>query len=428
MYEQKQTPAWITNGKVNEVAFAEEFLREHEMVCCDGAFFTKGGRVTDERLLKRLIYLMLRDHVATGLSRKVDGILSTMRLACSHRQLKPDPMVLHVNNGTYHFHEGVSSEKQFCRHRLQANLDFYQPKPEIWLRFLDELLSPIDILTLQEYMGYCLIPTTKAQKMLLITGSGGEGKSRIGVVMKAIMGSNMSLGSLAKIESSPFARADLEHILVMVDDDMQMEALNSTGYLKSIITAELPMDLERKGEQSYQGRLCVRFLAFGNGLLRSLHDRSHGFFRRQIILSTLPRNPDRIDDPELGEKLVAERDAIFLWCLEGLFRLMENNFQFTISPEAENNLKKAEYEGNNILEFMASTGYIRYDFSGTITSRRLYEIYRVWCEDNALRPLGDRSFWSYIREHALEYNLDYNNHIPIGNGKNARGFRGIREV
>ena len=428
MYEQKQTPAWITNGKVNEVAFAEEFLREHEMVCCDGAFFTKGGRVTDERLLKRLIYLMLRDHVATGLSRKVDGILSTMRLACSHRQLKPDPMVLHVNNGTYHFHEGFSSEKQFCRHRLQANLDFYQPKPEIWLRFLDELLSPIDILTLQEYMGYCLIPTTKAQKMLLITGSGGEGKSRIGVVMKAIMGSNMSLGSLAKIESSPFARADLEHILVMVDDDMQMEALNSTGYLKSIITAELPMDLERKGEQSYQGRLCVRFLAFGNGLLRSLHDRSHGFFRRQIILSTLPRNPDRIDDPELGEKLVAERDAIFLWCLEGLFRLMENNFQFTISPEAENNLKKAEYEGNNILEFMASTGYIRYDFSGTITSRRLYEIYRVWCEDNALRPLGDRSFWSYIREHALEYNLDYNNHIPIGNGKNARGFRGIREV
>ena len=48
-------------------------------------------------------------------------------------------------------------------------------------------------------------------------------------------------------------RADLEHELVMVDDDMKMEALKSTHYLKSLITAEMPMDLERKGEQSYQG-------------------------------------------------------------------------------------------------------------------------------------------------------------------------------
>ena len=43
------------------------------------------------------------------------------------------------------------------------------------------------------------------------------------------------------------------------------------------------MDLERKREQSYQGLLYVRFLCFGNGALTALHDRSDGFFRRQII-------------------------------------------------------------------------------------------------------------------------------------------------
>ena len=45
--------------------------------------------------------------------------------------------------------------------------------------FLDGLLIPEDILTLQEYLGYLLIPSTKAQKMLVMTGKGGEGKSRI---------------------------------------------------------------------------------------------------------------------------------------------------------------------------------------------------------------------------------------------------------
>jgi putative DNA primase/helicase len=214
----------------------------------------------------------------------------------------------------------------------------------------------------------------------------------------------------------------------MVDDDMQMEALSSTNYLKSIITAELPMDLEKKGEQSYQGRLTVRFMAFGNGMLRSLHDRSHGFFRRQIILSTLPKDPNRVDDPDLGEKLVAEKDAIFMWCFEGLYRLMLNQFRFTISERAMENLHKAELEGNNILEFMGSTGYIAFDYQARTTSKRLYEVYRDWCEDNALRPLSDRSFWSYLREHALELGISYTNHVPIGNGKNARGFQGIRVV
>ena len=124
----------------------------------------------------------------------------------------------------------------------------------IWLRFLSDLLEPEDVLTLQEYLGYCLIPTNRGQVMMLLKGNGGEGKSRIGVVMQKLLGSNMKNGSIAKVERSPFARADLEHELLMVDDDMKLEALKSTHYLKSLITAEMPMDLERKGEQSYQGQ------------------------------------------------------------------------------------------------------------------------------------------------------------------------------
>ena len=61
--------------------------------------------------------------------------------------------------------------------------------------------------------------------MMLLKGNGGEGKSRIGVVMQAMLGVNLKNGSIAKVERSPFARSDLEHELVMVDDDMKMEAL-----------------------------------------------------------------------------------------------------------------------------------------------------------------------------------------------------------
>ena len=124
--------------------------------------------------------------------------------------------------------------------------------------------------------------------------TGGEGKSRIGLVLRSLLGANMNTGSIAKVETSPFARADLEHELLLLDDDMKLEALPQTNNIKAIITAELPMDLERKGQQSYQGDLYVRFIGLGNGTLQSLYDRSVGFFRRQIILTTKDKPADRI--------------------------------------------------------------------------------------------------------------------------------------
>ena len=181
--------------------------------------------------------------------------------------------------------------------------------------------------TLQEFIGYCLIPSNKGQRMMVIKGNGGEGKSQIGAVLSAIFGTNMKDGSIGKISENRFARADLEHILLCVDDDMRMEALRQTNYVKSIVTAQGKMDLERKGKQSYQGWMFARLLAFSNGDLQALYDRSDGFYRRQLVLTTKEKPVGRADDPDLAEKMKAEAEGIFLWAFEGLQRLVANNFK-----------------------------------------------------------------------------------------------------
>ena len=116
----------------------------------------------------------------------------------------------------------------------------------------------------------------------------------------------------------------------MVDNDMKMEALKSTHYIKSLITAEMPMDLERKGEQSYQGERYVRFLAFSNGDLESLYDHSDGFYCRQLILSVKKKPLNREDDPFLADKFCAEIEGLFLWCLDGLQKLIKTT---TVLPK-----------------------------------------------------------------------------------------------
>lgn len=75
--------------------------------------------------------------------------------------------------------------------------------------------------------------------------------------------------------------------------------------------------------------------------MTALHDRSDGFFRRQIILTTKDKPVDRFDDPFLAEKLIAEKEGIFLWMLEGLRRLIANHYHFTISQRAKDNITSA---------------------------------------------------------------------------------------
>ena len=418
-------PEWYDGKNVNEVKFCEEFLKIHPMKSVNGTFFTVEGRVTDEDALRRELYESLKPFFQTGLTKRVANLLEALRLEAYAPDLPIQRDRIHVANGTLFLDGRFSAEREFCRNRLPVAYNEGAAAPETWFKFLGELLYPEDIPTLQEFMGYCLLPTTKGQKMLMLIGRGGEGKSRIGVVLRALLGTNMATGSISKIETSRFARADLEHELVMLDDDMKIEALPQTNYIKAIVTAELPMDLERKGQQSYQGDLYVRFLGFGNGLLKALYDRSEGFFRRQIILTTRPKDASRTDDPFIAEKMCAEAEGIFLWCLEGLRRLIANNYSFTLSERARENMAEAVSNGNNVVDFMRSEGYIRLRSDCEASSRDLYAVYRLWCEDNALKALSARSFSLYVCENLELYGLEQSNNIYLPGGRRVRGFVGV---
>ena len=207
-----------------------------------------------------------------------------------------------------------------------------------------------------------------------------------------------------------------------------MSALPKTNYIKSIVTSECKMDMERKGVQSYQSQLYVRFLCFGNGALTALHDKSDGFFRRQIVLTTKDRPAGRADDPFLVDKLLREKEGIFLWCLEGLHRLIGNNYQFSISGKARENMETVKRSSNNVIDFMESEGYFRFKADYSISSKEFYDIYKQWCEDNACHSVSAIRFSAELRQNDRRYNLEATNNIYLPGGRRVRGFVGIEPL
>ena len=252
MDELLDCPIWWNGKDIVEAAFCEEFTRNHQLAYDCSAFFTPEGHMTDERPLKQKIYHELKICAVKNVPHTINNIVELLKFYSTGIDLAPQQDRVHLANGTLYL-DGtfVPGKPEIVRSRLPIRYDPDAPRPEKWLRFLHDLFHEEDIPALQEYLRYCLIPSTKGQRMMIIKGKGGEGKSQIGSVMNAVFGSNMKDGSIGKVSENRFARADLEHQLLMIDDDMKMEALKQTNYVKSIVTAQGKMDLERKGKQSY---------------------------------------------------------------------------------------------------------------------------------------------------------------------------------
>ena len=274
------TPAWFKKGFFNESLFCDDFLSIHQLLYSNGAFFTPDGRMVDPMPLRCEIFEMMREYVGANLAKKVTNVVDVLKLAAQVEDFPPVTDRIALANGTLYldgtFQEG---KPEIVRNRLPVKYDPKAAQPVHWLRFLSDLLYPEDIPTVQEFIGYCLIPSNKGQRMMVIKGSGGEGISRRSAwCCPRLFGCNMKDGSIGKISENRFARADLEHIL-LCDGRRYADGSPATDQLCQVHRDRTGARWiwRRKGKQSYQGWMYARLLAFSNGDLQALYDRTRRF-------------------------------------------------------------------------------------------------------------------------------------------------------
>ncbi|MDL2263684.1 phage/plasmid primase, P4 family [Synergistaceae bacterium OttesenSCG-928-I11] len=208
-------------------------------------------------------------------------------------------------------------------------------------RFLDSIFGgdPALIDLLGEVLGYCLIPSVKAEKAIMFLGSGANGKSLTLRILADLVGkrnvSTVSLGDLSR----PFARVQLLNKLVNISTETEVRWLN-TEVFKSVVSGD-PIQFEQKGEPVFTERPFAKIVAAVNRLPRT-RDTSDGFKRRLLILPfqySFVDNPtrphERRIDRDLYDKLCRELDGIFAFAVRGLKRLKENGYVFSTSRKAD---------------------------------------------------------------------------------------------
>lgn len=437
-YPGADLPEWLikntdTNGNftgysIHEIIYANAFVDKHGVRCCNDNFYNERGLIPKKKI-KSIIQKDISQYFSKGIPSKVNNLYECIENVAYIEAPVPDPYKVYCENGSILFDDQgnfdfIPDDDTFTFNRINAAYDPKNSEPSEWLDFLDSLLIAEDIRTLQEYLGYCLIPTTAAQTALFVIGQGGEGKSRIGVIMQEIFQKAMLSDRLHRLEDDRFLLARLENKLVFYDDDLNTKKLTETGTFKGLVTNELVIQAEAKGRDKYDLQPYARFFSCGNQALSSCFDRSDGFYRRLLILACKPKTRAS-DDRFFVQKLKNEKDAIFNWMLLGLSRLIKNGFNFTISKQAAEELENLKTENNNIILFLQDDSYLDYTPNATATTKLLYDAYLMWCDVNAHDPLSQRTFTTYISDNQSKLFISQDKHIKTNTG-DARGYRGIQ--
>lgn len=426
----EQAPDWVYLDEKNKIKIDEDkycIYKSNQLGIrtINGRILTINGELEENRL-ENLVYTDIKRYINQDLAPRTKKLVSAIKIQSYSPEITPDGNI-HLANGVYNVSSrNFENKKLWCVNRLNVAYNSNANKPTKWISFLNDLLETDDIITLQEYLGYCLIPSTKAQKMLLIVGAGGEGKSIIGDVITALLGAdNISADKLHQLQENRFKIANCENKLLFLDDDLKFKALEDTGEIKTIVTGGRTT-IERKGSQGYDVKLYSRILCFGNGSISSLYDHSDGFYRRQIIIKTKPKNTSRIDNPYLSDDIIStELEGVLLWCLSGLHRLLDHNFKISISQASIKALEESKTSVLNVIEWLKQADEVQFNADYEETSIDIYGEYCNWCYNNALTPLKNKTVLGYLKDHAQELNIRFDFHINKG-GKRARGFKGLR--
>ena len=431
-------PLWTygdgTNRKLNEKLYILSFIERYQVRCINNQLYSVDGAIEDGKA-RQLIIRDILPYVKTNHGDKAEKLLRSIKTHCYMEPPKPDLEKLHFTNGTLSKDENgqftvFSEEKEFCINRFPVKYNPNAAKPERFLRYLNDVFYTDDQVTLQQFCGYCLLPTTVLQKALVIIGDGGEGKSVLGAILNGILGDLNCYNESISVLQSTFGVANVENKLLFIDDDLSESALKNARTFKNLVTNKTTIQAQKKFVQDNQIKPYVRFICFGNFTLQALYDLSEGFQRRQLILQTKPKEPDRVDNPFIDREILEkEAEGVLLWILDGLNTLMLNHYKIAVSSRTKAQSDSFKQENDSVLMFLNECEDIKIGEGLRAHSATLYTAYERFCTDNALTPLKERSFLSMLKTKGRQFGIKGHNepfalHTSHG-AKRARGFFGI---
>jgi len=327
--------------------------------------------------------------------------------------------IVNLRNGELIPHDSNFMMSKIC----YSEYDNSGKKPELWLKFLDDVTNGDK--GLQEYIqrcvGYSLTGSTEEQCAYFLYGMGNNGKSTF-------------LDTIADLLGGYASNAQPETIMMKKWGDTG--ALSDIARLKGarFVTSEEPTEGVRLNEGLLKqltggSKITCRFL-YGDEFEYTpefkiwvatnhkpvIRGTDFGIWRRIKLIPFEVNIPKDKVDKNLKYKLRKEFPQILRWAVEGCIKWRKNGIQ---EPQCvQEAVKEYKKEMDLLAGFIEECVEIDYDCEDRVTAKDLFQAYIKWARENNEYEMSSKKFFNEV-----------SNKLP-DKGRNAKGifYRHVRLV
>ncbi len=297
------------------------------------------------------------------------------------------------------------SHGQMLRKCANAN---YDPKARcpIWLGFINEIFEGDKELVdyVQQAMGYTLTGLIDEHCFFILFGGGRNGKGTLAELMLDVMG---DYGLPVDFES--FLASDKSNVRVKEEvgrlKGQRYGLASETGdnrrfseaLIKRLTGGDSLTGTKLRGH-SYSFSPTHK-LWFLTNHLPAIKDATLAMWERVRVIPFNKQYVGDDQDKQLKQKLLAERDGILAWMVEGARKYLTAG-KLPALPKACEMARQQYRDENDALSRFIGECLVK-DYGSQIGVRETYRHYVPWCDRHSEEPVAERYFSKNMRERGI---------------------------
>ena len=408
-----------------------------------GLWVPESAERTHQEMAMYLVALGERRQHQQFVKRQKEGTINSLLKFAKANDVKPART---ETGGFFHAANGVLDLKNDLPVLRPHSRDFpfrkssrvtYDPKAQC-PRFLTELLEPAlnadDRQLLQTCFGGMLLGENQAQKILLIRGTAGGGKSILVSTIEKILGEHKIAYLRAKQLNGRFETAGFIGRSVLVGKDVPGDTLSENGarMLKSLTGGDL-LEGEIKGQQHRpQMKGFYHVVIVSNNHLRIKLDGDEQAWGRRLIILEFHREMPKKAIVNFADELVAdEGSGILNWLVVGAARyrsqLADGTGRIVMTAAQKQRVDNLLGNSDNVRAFVDR--HLQTTPGQDMSSDELVSAYVTTCQAHGWQPVPTRKFQQTVGDELMSrHNIHQRHDILRPGRKPVRGFKGIAVI
>lgn len=288
----------------------------------------------------------------------------------------------------------------------------------VFMKFIQTSAGLENLPCIMISLGYGISSLSKVKKAIFLFGETNGGKSTLlDFLSNAVAPELVSNINFQQLGNAYYV-VQLIGKKLNISYDNSSKAMDNEQMFKSIVAGER-ISARALRENPVQFASTAK-LFFASNKPYTYKNPDLALYRRMVFIPFEYSIPPEEQDKELSMKLEQERDIVFSLAARTLKEFVESGYDFRMSEKAKAYLESRIAALHSVDGFLDDRTVV--DEKGSVSTAALYEVYRIWCAENALDPVDKAEF----KESVLGYdpNIDYKKVGP--RTKRVWGFRGLR--